>query len=189
MGAPVQAGARLVESQMPVSAYAQYLQLHLTPGDDSAELLNIGFNVPGALGHIGVGLVDVDVVEQVAVHEIAVALVVGGLQPDVLVQVHGADLAEVQPFLLAAAGKLLIHADGAGPGGQTQAAVRLLPDDLLDDIRAGGALACIVVANDNFHISPPSVLKNQMTTVYYVLIFSSSTRGKISKKRQNNERK
>ena len=137
VGAVVQGVAGLVEAQVAVGADAQHLDGDVGLVQDGVELLQVGLHVAGALGHIGVGLVDVDVVEEVVVHEVAVALVMGGLQAHVLVQVHAVDAGEVQALLPAAAGQLLIHAHGAGAGGQAQGAVGLVPDDGLDDLVGG----------------------------------------------------
>ena len=64
-------------------------------------------------------------VKEVVLHEVAVALVVGGGQTRILVQVHGTDLAEIQVAGLIARDQLLVHPDGGGPGGETQHAVGL----------------------------------------------------------------
>ena len=92
-------------------------------------------------------------VKEVGVHEVAIALIVGGLQTDVFVQVYGVDLGEIQALFPAAAGQLLIHADGAGTGGETEAAVGLFTHDLLDDIGAGSALTGVILGNDDFHVN------------------------------------
>ena len=90
-------------------------------------------------------------VKQIAVHEIAIALIVGGFQTDVLVQIDGVHTGEVQTFLTAAARELLIHADRARTGGEAQRAVGLLADNRLDNIGSGRTLGGVVFGNDYFH--------------------------------------
>ena len=158
MGAPIQAGARLIKGQVSVGSHAKNLQLNFALGNDGTELGNVGFDVAGALSNIGVGFVDIYMVKEVCIHEITVALLMGGLKADVFVQIHGADLAEIQTLFPAAAGKILIHANGAGAGGKTQTAVGLFADDLFDYICAGGALAFIIIADDYSHNSASKIL-------------------------------
>ena len=54
--------------------------------------------------------------------------------------------------VLGAAGKLLIHAYRAGAGGKTETAVGFVSDNFFYDIRTCGALALIILGNDNFHV-------------------------------------
>ena len=158
MGVPPELLARLIEGQVAVGADAEDLNGHVTVGNDLLELGDVGVDVPGALGNVGVLLVDVDVVEEVAVHKVAVALVVGGLQTDILIQVHRVDLGKVQTLLPAATGQLLVHAHRAGAGGEPQTAGGVIPDDLFHNIRGAGALLRVVLGDDYFHKGPP--LKN-----------------------------
>ena len=116
---PVKLLTRLVECEMAVGADTQNLNGDFALCDNFLELFDIGINVTGALGNIGICLVDIDVIEKIGVHEVAVALVMAGLKTDIFVEVYGADLGEVESFFTATAGKLLIHADGAGTGSTT----------------------------------------------------------------------
>ena len=52
-------------------------------------------------------------VKEVCIHEITVALIMGGLQTHIFIQIHAVYAGEVQPFLAAAACKLLVHPNRA----------------------------------------------------------------------------
>ena len=110
---PVQLFTRLVEREVTVRADAEHLKLNTAIGNNSLELRDVRVDIAGALGDVGVFLVDVYVVEEIGVHEVSVALVMRRLKADVFVKVHGVNLGEVKPLLAAAARKLLIHADRA----------------------------------------------------------------------------
>ena len=64
-------------------------------------------------------------VEQIILHEIAVALIVGGGQPYIFVQVYRVHLGKAQIPLPVPLHQLLVGPDGGGAGGQTQHTVRL----------------------------------------------------------------
>ena len=105
--------ARLVEAEMTVRADAEHLHVNVGTVKHGVELAEILLRVAGALGDIGVGFVDVDVVKKIAVHEITVALLMGGGETDILVEIHAVNAGEIQPLLAAAPRKLPVHADRA----------------------------------------------------------------------------
>ena len=76
----------------------------------------------------------IDLAEEVLLHEEAVALVVRGREPCVLVQVERPDLREVQALLAVETGELLVDGDGGRPGRQAQNAIRLAADDFRDTV-------------------------------------------------------
>ena len=88
---------------------------------------------------MGVGLVDVDVIKQLLVHEIAVGADVIGVQADVLVQVVGGDAGEIQHAGLVQVDQSLIGRNRGGAGGQAQYAVRVLQYLGLDQCSSGAA--------------------------------------------------
>ena len=90
-------------------------------------------------------------VEEIVVHEVAVALIVGGLQADILIQIDGMDLGEIQALFGAAARQLPVHADGAGAGGEAEGALRVLPDDGFDDVSGDGAGLFVIFCDDHTH--------------------------------------
>ena len=96
-------------------------------------------------------LVDVDVVEQILVHEIAIALVVGAVQADVFVEVIGIHIGEVQLLRVAAARELLIHGHGRGAGGQTQHGLLLALHHVGDNVRRGHSRILRMIENTNLH--------------------------------------
>ena len=142
--------ARLVEANMAVSAHAQKLDVDIAVGQNCVEFSQIGLHVAGTFSHIGVVLVDVDLVKKHGIHEIAVALVMRRLQANIFVQIHAVYPGEIQPIFTATAGQLTVHAHRAGAGGQTEAAIGLAADDLFKNICSDGTLHGIVFGNDNF---------------------------------------
>eukprot|EP00701_Giardia_intestinalis_P005266 XP_001709090.1 Hypothetical protein GL50803_10830 [Giardia lamblia ATCC 50803] len=76
----------------------------------------------------------IDLAEEVLLHEEAVALVVRGRKPCILVQVERPDLREVQALLAVETGELLVDGDGGRSGRQAQNAIRLAADNFRDTV-------------------------------------------------------
>ena len=115
---------------MAVAAQAQQLQVGVAQGADQLVIPGaLGVGVGGqTVGHMGLGNVDIDVVEEVGLHEVTVALVMRRGQPLVLVQIHGLDFLEAEVALLVPDSQLLVGTHGGGTGGQAQHAVGLADD-------------------------------------------------------------
>ena len=148
-----EAGVRLVEADVAVVADAQQLQVGVAGLLDDAVVLGargLGVGV-GAVRHMGVCLVDVDVIEQVLLHEVVVALGVIVGQATVLVQVVGAHLGEVQVAGLVGLDEVLIGANGRGAGGETQNAAGIHDDLGGDEIRCLAAHVLIVGGMNDTH--------------------------------------
>ena len=90
-------------------------------------------------------------VEQVGTHEVSVGLVMVLGQANVLVQVDGLDLGEVQLASFVLLDQFLVGANRAGTGSQTQNAIGLQGDDGSDDIASLDADVSIVFCTDQFH--------------------------------------
>ena len=154
MGLQLEGLAGLVEADVSVVAHAQDLDV------DAAQAANdlivpraLGGGVGReALGHIGSGRVDVDVVKEVGLHKIAVALGVVRREAHVLVQIHALDLVKVQIPLVIPVDELLIHAHWGGPGGQSQHAGGVQDHLGGDNIGRLAAHTLIVLSNINLHI-------------------------------------
>ena len=143
---------RLVEGDVAVVADAQQLQV----GNAALPHLGlqrggVGLGVAHALGNVGVGLVDVDVVEQVGVHEVAVALVMGLGDAAVFVQVHRAHLGEIHLAGLVGLDELFVHGHGGAAGGKAQLAVGLFVHQLADHVGHIGAALIIALGHDDVH--------------------------------------
>ena len=145
--------AGLVEADVAVMADAQDLDVDAAHvADDLVVPLALRLGVGGqAVGDVGVGGVDVHVVKEVLLHEVAVALLVGGLQADVFIQVHGLDLGEVQVALLVPVDELVIHPHGAGAGGEAHHAVGLQDDLGGEDIGRLAAHGPIIFGHVDLH--------------------------------------
>ncbi|MCS4198969.1 hypothetical protein GGP93_000372 [Salinibacter ruber] len=73
-----------------------------------------------AAGNVDLVRRNVDVVEEVLVHEPVVALQAARVHRVVLVEVKRYHVREVEPVIPAHADELLVHADGGGPGRQAK---------------------------------------------------------------------
>ena len=142
----------LVERNVAVVANAQQLQIgraalaHL-----GLQLGGVGLGVPHAAGHEGVGFVDVDVVEQVGVHKIAVALLVRAGQAAVFIQVYGVHLGKIHLARLVHLGQLLINGHGRAAGCKAQLGVGLRVYKVANHARHHSAGFIIAVCHDHFH--------------------------------------
>ena len=112
--------AGLVEADMTVTADTQQLHIDAAQGIDEsvvAGTLSGGIGVL-AVGHVGVGQIDVDLGEEILVHEVAVTLVVLAVEAVVLVQIYGAYLLEADLALSVLLSQLGVHSQRGRTGSQ-----------------------------------------------------------------------
>ena len=69
---------------------------------------------------MGVALVDVDFVEQMIVHIVAVGILVRAVESDVFIKVEGLAEREIQTFRLVPVRKVRVKAFHGAPGGKTE---------------------------------------------------------------------
>ena len=125
--------ARLVEADVPGAPDPEDLEVYAARGPD-------GVLVPAAVriesgggdspvGHVGARRRDVDMVEQVRLHEAPVAARVGRLDGVVLVEVEGHHVREAEPLLAVHPDELGVESERRGAGRQAQdsRALRGLP--------------------------------------------------------------
>ena len=126
---------------MAIAADAQQLQADIAHrADIGVVLLAEGLGILGqAVGHPGVLRGDVHMVEQIALHEIAVALVMRGGQPHILVQVDRQNVLKADKALLIPVYQITVGALGGGAGSQTQHASGVVDNFAGNDL--GGAAA------------------------------------------------
>ena len=152
-GPRAQRAGGLVEGDVAIGANPQHLQI------DAATFLDPPF-VPGAEGLVVVGRarghVDilprhVDLLEEVLVHEVVVALEMILRQAHVLVEIEGGYLGEVEPLVLVHADQLFVEAQRRGSGRQPQHGVGLGIEHLGHEL--GGDFADDVIGrfNDDLH--------------------------------------
>ena len=97
------------------------------------------------LGHV-------DEVDEVAVDEVRVTLVVVAGQAHVLVEVVGTNLGKGDLTGLVAAHELCVELERRGAGGQAEHEVRLSAVHLEDAVRCEGCDLIFVVENSNSHV-------------------------------------
>ena len=145
--------AGLVERDVAVGSDAENLKI------DAARLLDLGL-VRGAflapvLGetveNVGIGLLDVDLVEEVLVHEVAVALIVRRSETVIFVEVPALDVLEGYLLGLDVLGEAVIHLDRGGACRETQYALGILLDELGDHISGLAARFLFGLADYDFH--------------------------------------
>ena len=100
---------------------------------------------------MGLCLVDIDMVEKIVVHEIAVALIVIGSERVVFVEIVGSDILEGDLAVFVHFGKVFVHTHGRGTGSKAENAVRLGFEKSRDYFGALAGHFVIVFANDEFH--------------------------------------
>lgn len=115
MGGTVKGAGGLVEANVPVGTKAKKLNVRGFLRQSGPEAAQIFLRVPGALGDKGFFPADVHMVKEIAVHKIAVALVVAGRKANVLVKVYAVGLGKIQSLVTTAADQLLINARGLEP--------------------------------------------------------------------------
>ena len=142
---------RLVEADVAVVADAEQLQVHAAERFDERFIAG-GFRLEvlrKAVRHMRVRLVDVDVVEQVVVHEIAVAVRVVAGKPAVFVEVDRPHAGEVEEPLFAALDQFFVCADGRRARRKAEHAVGLQVHLRADHAR--GKRAHLLVGFDPHH--------------------------------------
>src|SRR5699024_7451666 len=152
VGAQLEGGTRLVEADVAVVADAQQLQVNAAHRmDDLIVALAFFRRVQvGAVGQVDAVVVDVDVVKEMLVHEMPVALRIVPLQAPVFVQVHGGHFGEIQVALLVPVDQLVVDAEGGAAGGQAEYAGGLHGDLRRDDVGRFAGHILVVGGTDGF---------------------------------------
>ena len=100
---------------------------------------------------------DIDVLEQVLLHEIPVALLMGAGQAAVFVQVDGGHLGKIQIALVVPVDQLCIGAHRGAAGGQAQHAVGLHDDLGRDDVGCLAGHIFIIGRSNDLHTIKTSI--------------------------------
>ena len=153
MGFLDKSGARLVKPDVSVPPQAQKLEVRAAQRAEHAVVPTaLLFRIlRHAIGHIGVLLSDIDVVEEVFLHEITIALGMGRGEPSVFIQVYRDDVPKAQIALPVPFGQLMVDSHRSGPGGQPQHTVRLSDDLGRNQIGASAAHGRIIRLLINSH--------------------------------------
>ncbi len=131
-------GGGLVEADVAIAADAKDLQV------DAASISNallVGGAVLAivpfdrAIGNMNVGGRDVHVRKKVLAHEVREALRMIGGKSQVFVEIEGGHAGKIEGLFPVQAGELLIHADGAAAGRQTEAKSRVAAHGARDHAR------------------------------------------------------
>ena len=149
--------ARLVEADVPVVPQAQKLQIDAAGLRDCllvsvARRLGI---IHRAVGYMCLLDVDIDVVEEVVLHEVTVALVVSSRQAAIFVEIERLRIREADLARVARAHELGIQANRGRARREAEDAVRLRLQLLRDHVRRGNAHLLIVFGNHYVHVSFP----------------------------------
>ena len=153
----------LVEANVTVVTDAEQLQIRVTGSSDDLVVLRAGSGSVGigAIGHMRVVQVDVDVIEEVLTHKVVIALGIVVRKAAILVQVVGADLGKVDVALLVPSSELLVGANRGGAGGKTQHAIGLEDNLGRDDIGGLAAHILVVFSFNDLHYASFLVQERQ----------------------------
>ena len=153
----------LVKADVTVVANAEQLQIRVTGGSDDLVVLGAGSGGigVGAIGHVRVVQIDIDVIEEVLAHKVVIALGIVVRKTTILIQVIGADLGEVNVTLLVPSSELLVGANRGGAGGKTQHAIGLEDNLGRDDISGLAAHILVVFSFNDFHYASFLVQERQ----------------------------
>ena len=143
----------LVEADMAVVTDTEQLKVRVARVGDHlvigrAGILSIEI---GAVGHMGVGDVDVHAIVEILAHEIVIALRVIVRKPAILIEVIGAYLGEIDVALLAPISELIVCPHGRRAGSKAEHAVGLQDDLSRDDICRLTAHIVVIFGFDDFH--------------------------------------
>ena len=160
MGLQLKGFARLIEADMTIGADAQQLQVDAAQlVDDTVVTGTLGGSVQiGAVRQVGLCRVDVDLAEQVLIHEIPVALGMLFGQAAVLVQIDGGDLREIEVALVVPLHQLGVGAHRGAAGRQTQHTVRFHDDLCGDDVGRFAGHILIIFCADDLHNNAPFIV-------------------------------
>ena len=163
VGEAFQRSTRLVEADVAVAANAE--QLHVDATRFGNGLVVAGQRIGGgvdAAGDVHALRVEIDVVEQVVVHEVAVALIMRGLETDILVEVERGHVLEADLASLVQFDELGIEVERRGAGSKTQHGVRLRVQHFLVD---GSSLLRNAFGgiDDDLHDAPSVVMSRNAT--------------------------
>ena len=156
-------GARLVEADVSVLAKTQKLQVC---APETLQHIIVGFarRFPvccHSVRHKSIRLVNVDMIKELMIHEIPVALIICPVQPSVFVQIDCPDRRKIKIAALIRFDQLLIGTDRCGTGREPQNAVRLLNNHGADDGGCPAAYCFIVFFSVDSHLYvTPLPLKN-----------------------------
>ena len=157
---------------MAVSAKSQKLKICISKGFyqliiPSALLLRI---LCQTAGHICILREDINMVKQIFLHEIAVALVVVSGKSLILIQVHGVYFLKAEIPSLVPCCKLFVCSNGCRTGCQAQNAVRTTDHLSRNNVRcttAHGVVVLFTVYSHNFSVSFPYTYSIPIQDVFH----------------------
>ena len=170
VGAASEGATWFVEGDVAVGTDAEELDVDTTSGGDGVFIsLAGGGDVGGeTVRNVGLGLVDIDVIKELGLHEVVVALVVFGSETEIFVEVEALAILEGDFASLVGFSEQLVHLHRGGAGGQAEdgfgVGLHLVDKDF------GGELATFIrILNDrNFHVDL-SFLEKRFNSVPWLL--------------------
>ena len=156
-GAGGEGGKGLVESNVAVYTAAAHEQVDTAVGSDLVFVaLALCFQIfSHTVQNVDILSRNVDVVEEIVVHEVPVALVMLSGQTNILVHIEGHNILEGDLTGLVHLDEALVNAQRGGTGGQTQnegAVFCVVVDGIGDVVGSPLAHGVVIVFDDQFHI-------------------------------------
>ena len=150
--------SRLIEADMPVSADSQQLHVDTAYAADDFIIIRAGFFTVffQAVWYVGFCFIDVYVIKQIGVHEIAIALIIFSGKSFILIKVYGCDLRKIQISFFVPLDQLFVHSNRCGTCSQTKNRSWLHDDLGRHDICCFSAYVVIIFSCINNHNLSPS---------------------------------
>ena len=153
----------LIEADVTVITDTENLHVNAAHGCDNCIVscaLCLGISGK-TVGEIGVLFLNINVVEEIVMHKVGVALVVVGGKSNVLVEVYALYIGEGNLALVVSCDKLGIHTDGRRAGCKTENGVLLALKNSGDYIRTvNTCIICSLTINNLDHLYLSFIFKN-----------------------------
>ena len=111
----------------------------------------------GTIRNMGILNVDIDSAEQVLVHEVTVALVIGSVQSYIFVQVHRFYMGKIQYSLFIHSSQLIVGTYRGRTGSKTKDTIRFGQNNTGDNSSCSTAQLFIILNFNYFHFTSPSL--------------------------------
>ena len=111
----------------------------------------------GSVRNIGILNIYIDSAEQVLVHEVTVALVIGSVQSDIFVQVHRLYMGKIQYSLFIHSSQLIVGTYRGRTGSKTKDTIRFGQNNTGDNGSCSTAQLFIILNFNYFHFTSPSL--------------------------------
>ena len=145
--------ARLIKSNMSVMSQSQKLQVYTASRTDHffisfALCICIRIHTVGQMGSLWI---DIDIIKQIMIHKIEIALIILSRKTSVLVQIHSRHITKVQISFFIPFDQLLIGSNRSRTSSQSKYTIRFHDHLCRNDVCCLTAHVIVIFCFDNFH--------------------------------------